>query len=283
MKNAILLLLFFLLTASISIAQIETDRPDFTESPNVVPKGALQIETGFILENDKELAPGSNILSRHTIEQYRNLTLNTTLLRFGLLENLELRLNTNFQNNQITKLQLYGRGVLIEELVPPVGYSDPNMGFSTSFIGFKTNLYKNDKVSIGFLGHLYIPELASGDFANIAGQRIAPEFLIPLTYDITDKFGIAVQYGLSWDGFSANPMSSYTLALGYSITKKLSFYLEPYGFLTNYGDNLHLINGGFTYLINDDFQVDLTGGFGLNEAAPDNFINCGASFLLFNK
>jgi len=29
--------------------------------------------------------------------------------------------------------------------------------------------------------------------------------------------------------------------------------------------------------------VDLTGGFGLNEAAPNNFINCGASFLLFNK
>jgi hypothetical protein len=253
-KNAIPLLLFFLLTTSISMAQIETDRPDFTESPNVVPKGALQVETGFILENDQESTAGlggPNTLNR------QHITINTTLLRLGLTENIELRLNTGFITSK--------------------------KGFQTSFIGFKINLYKNDKISIGFLGHLYIPELASGDFAKANGQKIAPEFLIPLTYDITDKFGIAVQYGLSWDGFTPNPTTSYTLALGYSITDKLSAYVEPYGFLTNNGDELHLINGGFTYLINDDFQVDLTGGFGLNEAAPDNFINCGASFLLFNK
>jgi hypothetical protein len=43
------------------------------------------------------------------------------------------------------------------------------------------------------------------------------------------------------------------------------------------------VNGGFTYLVNDNFQLDLTGGFGLNDEAPDNFISCGASFLLFDK
>jgi hypothetical protein len=269
-KNAILLLLFFLLTTSISMAQIETDRPDFTESPNVVPKGALQIETGFILENDQESTAGlggPNTLNR------QHITINTTLFRLGLTENVELRLNTGFISNELDfKSGLVGQDTITTK-----------KGFQTSFIGFKTNLYKNDKISIGFLGHLYIPELASGDFMKANGQKIAPEFLIPLTYDITDKFGIAVQYGLSWDGFTPNPTTSYTLALGYSITDKLSAYVEPYGFLTNNGDELHLINGGFTYLINDDFQVDLTGGFGLNEAAPDNFINCGASFLLFNK
>jgi len=42
----------FVFVAFFCKAQIETDRPDFTESPNVVPKGALQIETGFIMEND---------------------------------------------------------------------------------------------------------------------------------------------------------------------------------------------------------------------------------------
>ncbi|MGY8847210.1 MAG: transporter [Bacteroidia bacterium] len=285
MKSAILLLLFFLLTASISIAQIETDRPDFTESPNVVPKGALQIETGFIWENDKELILADNFPGAGSWEEKRrNITANTTLLRYGLTKNFELRLNTAFNSTSLTEYTLLNNGnwgPLPTEL--PDSAFDPLRGFSTSFIGFKTNLYKNDKLSIGFLGHLYIPELASGDFAKANGQNIAPEFLIPLTYDITDKFGIAMQYGLTWDGFTPNPTTSYTLALGYSITDKLSAYVEPYGFLTNNGDELHLINGGFTYLINDDFQVDLTGGFGLNEAAPDNFVNCGASFLLFNK
>jgi hypothetical protein len=252
------------------MAQIETDRPDFTESPNVVLKGALQIETGFILENNKESVGG--IGGPSTLTQ-RNLTVNTSLFRFGLTDKVELRLYTAVNSNQL----LVESGLVIPDTTIKTS------GFQTSFIGFKTNLYKSDKMSIGFLGHLYIPELASGDFMKANGQKIAPEFLIPLTYDITDRFGIAVQYGLSWDGVTPNPTTSYTLALGYSITDKLSAYIEPYGFLTNNGDEFYLINGGFTYLINDDFQVDLTGGFGLNEAAPDNFINCGASFLLFNK
>lgn len=269
MKKTLLALLCVLSLST--YAQIETDRPDFTESPNVVPKGALQVETGFILENDLASSSTSMLETKS-----QNITLNTTLLRFGLTENIELRLNTSVDRSQTQVSNPMGgvSGPLSDTVFK---------GLSTSFIGFKTNLYKNDKMSIGFLGHLYIPELASGDFAKSIDQKVAPEFLIPLTYDITDKFGIAVQYGLTWDGFTPNPTTSYTLALGYGITDALSFYVEPYGFLTNNGDELHLLNGGFTYLVNDNFQLDLTGGIGLNEAAPDNFLNCGASFLLFNK
>ena len=267
-KSTLTLLLMVL--CHFAFAQIETDRPDFTESPNVVLKGALQVETGFIWENDEQSFMSSGVLNNLS---ERNFTVNTTLLRYGLTDNIELRFNTSFNNN---------REILNSALTGGQDFTTDRVGFSTSFIGFKTNLYKNDKISIGFLGHLYIPEIATGDFAKTAAQKIAPEFLIPLTYDITDRFGIAVQYGLTWDGYTPNPITSYTLALGYAITDKLSFYLEPYGFLTNNGDELHLINGGFTYLINNDLQLDLTGGFGLNEPAPDNFLNCGASFILFN-
>ena len=49
----ILISLLLISSFYLGFSQIETDRPDFTESPNVVPKGALQIETGFVLENDK--------------------------------------------------------------------------------------------------------------------------------------------------------------------------------------------------------------------------------------
>ncbi len=273
MKKYIVVLLLLLSTSL--VAQIETDRPDFTESPNVVPKGALQIETGFILENDKQ-----NFCE--TTEMFRKITVNTTLFRFGLSERVELRLNwANFNSN--VKVQTNPTLVKCTKNRGNYRRDTSFSGFSTSFIGFKTNLYKNDKLSIGFLGHLYIPELASGDFSKADGQKIAPAFRIPLTYEITNRFGIAMQYGLSWDGFTPNPKTSYTLALSYGMTEKLGFYLEPYGFLTNAGEELHLINGGFTYLINDNFQLDMTGGFGLNEAAPDNFVNCGVSFLLFNK
>ena len=266
MKKGLLLIIAF--ASFVANAQIETDRPDFTESPNTVPKGALQVETGFIFENDKIENLGGSF-------EYQNMTVNTTLLRFGLQENFELRFNWANNRNEVTQKRLIQGGA-------DSSISFIASGFSTSFIGFKTNLYKTDKISIGFLGHLYIPDLSSGDF-KVDNQKVASELLFPVSYQITERFGVAAQYGITWDGLTPNPTTSYTLAFGYAITDQLSCYVEPYGFLTNNGEELHLVNGGFTYLINDNFQLDLTGGFGLNEEAPDNFISCGASFLLFNK
>ena len=251
-----------------AFAQIETDRPDFTESPNTVPKGAFQVETGFIMENDKIENLGGSF-------EYQNLTLNTTLIRYGLLEHLELRFNWANNQNEETQKRLIQGGV-------DSSFSSVTSGFLTSFVGFKTNLYKTDKISIGFLGHLYVPDLSSGDF-KVDNQKVASELLFPVSYQITERFGVAAQYGINWDGLSPNPTTGYTLAFGYAITDQLNCYIEPYGFLTNNGEELHLVNGGFTYLVNDNFQLDLTGGFGLNDDAPDNFISCGASFLLFNK
>jgi hypothetical protein len=58
-----------------------TDRPDQTESSSVVPVHFLQIETGFIMKNDK-----MDSLIR------KSFTYNTVLLHYGILENMELRL-----------------------------------------------------------------------------------------------------------------------------------------------------------------------------------------------
>ncbi|MDG1757186.1 MAG: transporter [Bacteroidia bacterium] len=263
-----IILIFLLFSSFRAFTQIETDRPDFTESPNTVPKGALQVETGVIIENDKIDNLGGSI-------EYLNFTLNTTLIRYGLLENLELRFNWANNRNEETQNRLIQGGI-------DSNFSSVNSGFETSFVGFKTNLFKKDKISIGFLGHLYIPDLSSGDF-KADNQKVASELLFPISCQITERFGMAAQYGINWDGFSPNPTTSYTLSFGYAITDQLNCYLEPYGFLSNNGEELHFVNGGFTYLVNDNFQLDLTGGFGLNEEATDNFISCGASFLLFNK
>ena len=272
MKKAVFSLITFVSFST--FAQIETDRPDFTESPNTVPKGALQVETGFVLENDNSAMEQRN--SKIQLSE-RNYTANTTLFRLGLTEQFELRLNTNYGISKVGNMNDIG---ILDSTHNP-NLSDIS-GFKTSFVGFKTNVYQTQKISIGILGHLYIPELSSGDF-KMDNQKVASELLFPVSYQITERFGVAAQYGISWDGISPNPTTSYTLALGYAITDHLNCYIEPYGFLTNNGDELHLVNGGFTYLVNDNFQLDLTGGFGLNDEAPDNFISCGASFLLFNK
>jgi hypothetical protein len=42
-------------------------------------------------------------------------------------------------------------------------------------------------------------------------------------------------------------------------------------------ENEHYLNGGLTYLINNDVQFDVRVGWGLNEAAEDFFAGAGLS------
>src|SRR5690606_11110122 len=65
----------------LSIGEMITDRPDETEAPYLVSKGYFQIETGTFYRKYEN----SSI-------KLEELGYNTTLLRYGLLENLELRL-----------------------------------------------------------------------------------------------------------------------------------------------------------------------------------------------
>jgi len=69
--------------------ELITDRPDATESPSTVPVGTLQIETGAFYTSFEE----ADI--KHEVIGY-----NTTLLRYGILDNLEIRLGWNFEEGQ---------------------------------------------------------------------------------------------------------------------------------------------------------------------------------------
>ena len=67
-------------------SQINTDRPDQTESSLVLNEGHLQIETGISIEKKK-----SNINS---------------LFRLGIIDGVELRINSNYiMDDQISKLK----------------------------------------------------------------------------------------------------------------------------------------------------------------------------------
>ena len=68
-----------------------TDRPDATEAPNLVRKGFLQLETGALYEEFEEGDIHQEVW-----------TYNTGLLRYGLLDNLELRLGWDFQDVSTT-------------------------------------------------------------------------------------------------------------------------------------------------------------------------------------
>ena len=68
-----------------------------------------------------------------------------------------------------------------------------------------------------------------------------------------------------------------SLSAALSLSEKLGFYIEYYGFYPNaeHSDAAHTINGGLTYLINNNFQLDWRIGAGLNEEADDFFTGVG--------
>ncbi len=99
MKRSLILLVGFCLflynsTWSQEEPPLVTDRPDQTESSSVVPQWRLQIETGAARE---WVETGSN-------EYENNTSYGSTLLRFGVLKFLELRLGTDMLNHQSKNL-----------------------------------------------------------------------------------------------------------------------------------------------------------------------------------
>ena len=84
MKTKVLLFIL-LISSSIysqSIEPIQADRPDQTETPAIVPKGMFQVETGFTFQKNDAIS--------------KSLSLPTTLWKYGVNENFELRLITEF-------------------------------------------------------------------------------------------------------------------------------------------------------------------------------------------
>jgi hypothetical protein len=239
-----------------TLESLITDRPDQTESPNAMPKGFLQVETGAGFETFED----SNIKTE-------DFTLNTTLIRYGLLDNLELRLGWDFVEG---KTKLNGNTL-----------NNVASGFSPLLFGFKTGITKEKGVfpEIGFLGHLSLPFTASTDYKP---ETTGVDFRFSFAHTLSEKSGLAYNLGAAWGNDSPEAAYVYTLVYGYSITEKLGTYMELYGDFPEGNKANHLWDAGFTYLISDNFQLDISGGTSITKG-QDVMIGTGISFRLPTK
>ena len=77
----------------------------------------------------------------------------------------------------------------------------------------------------------------------------------------------------------------FTLNTGYSINEKLSVYAEIYGFRSEFLTPSNYFDGGFTYLINPKFQLDVHAGFDLVQKVNNvenyqqSFVSMGLGYL----
>jgi hypothetical protein len=234
---------------------IVTDRPDQTESPALVPKGLVQVETGFMYE----AATNGNIESNTT-------TFNTTLLRYGLLDNLELRLGLNVAETKNSERNS--------------SFEDKFSGLTPLYVGFKIGVTeeKGALPKIGFLAGAFLPFTAATEYKP---ENTGGDFRFSFEHTLSENWSFAYNLGAAWDGNSSNVSYVYTSVFGYSISEKLGCFLEVYGDFPESDRANHLLDGGFTYLLSNTIQLDLSGGTGLN-TDQDFFISTGISFRLPN-
>lgn len=246
MKKTITLLCVFAgLTIYAQTDPIQADRPDQTETPALVPKGLFQVETGFTYQKNDENSTSHNVPS--------------ILWKYGVSENFELR--------------------LITEFVSEKNFGEKSDGFTPILIGLKVKLCEEKGIvpKTSFIGHIGLPNAASSRYKN---DFIAPEFRFTMQHTLSDKFSLGYNLGFEWDGMTPESTFIYTLTTGYSINKKLGCYAEVFGFAPEKNQAYHNLDGGFTYLINNNFMVDLSSGFGITDNAPDYYVSLGCSFRI---
>jgi len=84
--------------------------------------------------------------------------------------------------------------------------------------------------------------------------------------------------GVEWEGFATTANGVYSVVLGYSIKDHIGVFGESYGNFPEENNKADIrFDTGITYFVLDNIQFDLSGGIGLNEAAPNIFIGAGFS------
>ena len=224
---------------------IRADRPDQSESSYLVPKGYAQMELGFSITDTD---PGF-------IYAYPS-----ALWKYGLTDNFELRLITQYITIQKSP------------------NADQN-GFLPLAVGFKSKLSNQKGIlpKVSFLGHLRLPGVVSDEFEI---TYLAPELRLAFDHQVSDFFNVGYNVGLLWNGADSEPLVLYTLTTGFSLTRRLGIFGEIYG-ATPQRDSESLplnVDAGITYLIGNNFLLDVSASKGITDNADFSYVSAGFSY-----
>jgi len=229
-----------------------TDRPDKTESALVVPAGWLQVETGFYLLQDK-------VTENRIDSDIKTYGIGTTLLRFGLSSNLELR---------------YASEYLYQETTANGSSSHVN-GMGGAIIGSKLQLVR-DNPSVPDIAALIQFHLPIGS-ENFRSQKIEPELIVAAAHGLSDRFALSYNVGGTWNQAEDVIVFLYSTALSIGITDKLAGFSELYGDVSAHSSASYQFAVGATYKLLSNLQTDASAGGAFTQNAPDWFVSVGIS------
>ena len=234
---------------------IVTDRPDFTEASVTVGRGVAQLETGLTYFYNSDSG-----------ESVRTQSFGEPLFRYGM-----------FADWFEVRVALFP----LNERTVALGDSDSTAGLADLYTGVKFALTPQQGI---------LPEMALVPQMNIptgsnafTSDTVEPGVNWLYGWDINDCLatGGSTQGNRRIDdnGDSYLEMAQ-SWTINYSLAEGLGAFTEWFALIPSDAETAkteHYLDGGFTYLLNNDVQLDLRAGVGLNDAAADYFVGTGLS------
>lgn len=225
-----------------------TDRPDFTESARLIPVRRSQIEAGYTSGRDGN---------------QRSQALGEFLLRVGMARSTEFRLGLSSWTRAHS----------------PEGTTN---GWEGASLGVKLRLADGAETA----GQMARPAMALIVSAIVPSgspvyreNRLQPEAKLCFAWDLSERLQMSsnLNYGRPVESGVQFGQVGGTLSFGYALTKRVAAYTEYFGFFPEAkgSGNAHFLNGGFTYLVTADYQLDIRAGAGLNHNKPASFFGFG--------
>ena len=251
MRLALLAFSCLWFSASVAAEPISAHRPGAADPPTAVAPGSVQIESGITFARETDAHdPDTDSVTVPELE-----------VRFGLMPRIEIGVTAE--------------GYVYERRD---GASSRSSG---SDLGLQAKFHFLDQAgAVPAAGvKLFVSFPTGSDAVTSDGVDPWAEFLFQ--WNLGERLGVVanLNFGAPSLGvddsrriFEFRPQISFEAAIG----DRLGGFVEYFGGVKTRGeDDEHSVDGGFTWLVNDDLQLDLSAGVGLNHAAPDFFVSAG--------
>ncbi len=230
-------------------ALIVTDRPDFTESAATVPAGMMQAEGGYTYARAGSV---------------RDQSVGEVLARNATGARTELRLGLNSYS------------ITSAPGARAAGLEDASVGGKVRLLDGAEG-FAPTRPDVSLIVATSVPT-GSHAYGENAWQ---PEAKLVVGYQLTERLAWTsnFNYAAASEGGRRFGQGAASTSLGFGATDRVGSYLEYFVIApeTRGGDASHVLNGGLTLLLTDDFQLDARLGRAIGAPDAGHFVGVGIS------
>jgi len=230
---------------------MSTDRPDTSDSTDVVGRGLWQVETGFSFEADSEGGVSQN-----------EIAVPLVMLRIGLHPRFEMRVSSE--------------GLLSDVIRAPAGRVRVT-GRSDVQVSAKWKLFTRPRRCF-VLALEPVVSLPAGSDAFTSGG-VDPMLKFIIDRGLPGGFSVSANIVVSSDTDAGSRFTQQGTSASFShaLPRGWTGFAEIFtsSALSRGGGRAWIVDGGASRPIGHRLQVDVSAGRGLSEPAPDWFIGAG--------